>query len=314
MKKRTIPEGKVVAQASIAILITTLFWGFSYVSTKTLLNELSPLQIATARFALASLILLVYGVVTHRLKPLTAGDLKGLLLGTLFGIPIYFLLENYGIAKTNAGTASLLVATTPVQNIIFSSMFLHQKHPWSSWAGVFLSAIGVYIVVGGIHLEVNLEQAYGNLLVLGAAASWVIYTNINQGLLKRNEAYSLNFYQTVLGAICLVLLLAGHREVLPATNLNSRIWGNLLFLAVCCSAVAYLTYLFALNILGSTTVTTFLNFVPVCGVLSGIVFLGEPFGLNEICGGGIILSGIILVTKGCPKKNLPAENRLLQKG
>src|SRR5690606_28867906 len=97
----------------------------------------------------------------------------------------------------------------------------------------------------------------GNLLVLGAAISWVVYTRINAPLINEYDLFALNTFETCVGTIALVPVGIYTGISLPAANLN--IWLSLAYLGFICSAAAYVLYLIALKQLGSVVVTTFVN-------------------------------------------------------
>lgn len=286
--------------AFLAIMMTILFWGCSYISTKTLLRTLSPFQVAAARFLLAAGILLIIGLATGRLQPIKRYDWPCLLLSAFAGIFVYFVFENSGLRLTTAGMASLIIATIPVLNVIIQGLFLHKHAAMSTWIGVILSAGGVFLVIRG-GASFSGSSFWGNLLIIGAAISWVVYTILNQPLSQKYDAFSLNLYQTIFGTALLFGLAWFEGRPVPA--LSTGLLLHLGFLALCCSALGYLFYNYALRRLGSTVVTTFINFIPVCGVVGGITILGESFGWEQIVGGFIILGGVVLVSFERNKEN-----------
>lgn len=276
-----------------AIIITIIFWGLSYISTKRLLVLLTPLQIAACRFLIASGVLIGIGLVSGRLSKVERADWPRMFGATFLGIVLYFIFENSGLKLTTAGMGSLIIATIPVLNVVVASIFLKQRISNRAWLGVLMSLAGVFIVIR-TGSDFSFNSLWGNLLVLGAAASWVGYTLLSQPMTVKYDTITLNIYQTVIGTVCLLILSIGEGSSWP--RLNPEIVLNLSFLAVCCSALAYVFYLYALKHLGSTVVTTFINFIPVCGVLGGVVFLGEKIGVEQLIGGLVIVAGTMLVT------------------
>ncbi|MGE5606069.1 MAG: DMT family transporter [Bacteroidota bacterium] len=283
--------------AVAAIIMTTIFWGFSYISTKRLLNSLTPLQVAGGRFLIASVVLVVVGLVSGRLSKVERADRPRMFGAAFLGIALYFVFENFGLKLTTAGMGSLIIATIPVINAVVAGIFLKQTISGRSWLGVLLSMVGVFMVIrAGSNFSFN--SLWGNLLVLGAAASWVGYTILNQPLTAKYDTLNLNIYQTLVGTIFLLSLSFGEGHSWPGLNLE--IISHIGFLAICCSALAYVFYLYALKYLGATVVTTFINFIPVCGVMGGVIFLGEKISVEQLIGGLVIIAGVMLVTlSGC---------------
>ena len=279
--------------AITAIMITTIFWGFSYISTKKLLNSLTPIQVAGGRFLLASVVSVGAALVSGRLAKVERADWPRMLGAAFLGIALYFVFENSGLKLTTAGMGSLIIATIPVLNAIAARVFLKQTISKSSWLGVLLSMAGVFLVIRA-GSDFSFASLWGNLLVLGAAASWVGYTILNQPLTLKYDLINLNIYQTVIGTLFLLPLCIGEGSSWP--RLNPELILNISFLGICCSALAYIFYLYALKYLGTTVVTTFINFIPVCGVMGGVIFLGEEIGIEQLIGGLVIIAGVMLVT------------------
>lgn len=224
--------------------------------------------------------------------------------GGITGVFLYFLFENNGLHFTTAGTASLIVCTAPVLNLIAGTLFFKERYTWQRWIGVILSFAGVYVIIRfGNHGEITLENIKGNILVLLAACSWVVFTRINVPLMRKYSPILVNFYQSLIGMLCLGIL------ALPTgidfTAFNFSITFNLIYLGIFCSAAAYFLYLFALKNLGSATATTFINMVPVFGVLGGIVILNEALVAGQIIGRVMVILGVSIVTlKGNKKQQV----------
>jgi drug/metabolite transporter (DMT)-like permease len=287
-------ENTSKVRAVIAILATTLFWGLSFTSTKVLLNSLLPIQIAFFRLILAVMVLGV-GLLMAKKGKISRQDLPRVAAGGIFGTFLYFIFENNGLRFTTAGTGSLIIATIPVLNVLAGALIFKEKNALTRWVGVFLSFIGVYLIIrSGSSETLSLANMKGNLLVFGAACSWVCYTRINEPLMAKYDSISINLHQSVVGMLLLSLL------VIPTGINPGALQGtvilNLAYLGVFCSAVAYFLYLYALKSLGAAAITSFLNLVPVFGVLGGAIILKEALVAGQLFGGAVVIIGVSLVT------------------
>lgn len=301
-----MPDGRRV-YALIAIFLTTFFWGISYSSTKLLLGSLTPAQIVFFRLVLAMMILALvfFG---SRQKLARGKDLLKMIGGGFTGIFLYFLFETTGLRFTNAGTAALIISIIPVLNMIAGFLIFRERYSPRRWSGVFLSFVGVYLIIGaGTDGALSLANLQGNFLVFLAACSWVVFTRINEPLSHRYNSVTINFHQSLTGMILLGLLVLP-RGVDPAL-FSSMVIFNLAFLGIFCSAAAFFLYLYALKALGSATVTTFLNLIPVFGVLGGVIILGETMASGKIFGALTVFAGIIMVTVG-GRDNLLASRKI----
>ncbi|MGE5592311.1 MAG: DMT family transporter [Betaproteobacteria bacterium] len=296
--------------ALAAILFTTVVWGLSFISTKTaLVAGLTPVQIAFARFSVASALFIALRAAPFlrareraprgrraRPGPGASGGLR-VLIGGILGVPVYFMLENSGLRLTSASTASLITGTAPVINALAVVTLLRGTVTSSQWAGIAMSCAGVYAIAhADLTSALSGQATLGNTLIFLSACAWVAYTMINKPLLSYYDNLTLNTWQTLAGT--LFLLPFALHDGLPIATWSLEIWLNILYLGAICSALAYVFYLFALDQLGSTAVTSCLNLVPVFGVLGGALLLGEPLSWTKALGGALALAGAYLVTVG----------------
>lgn len=308
---KRITEDRGRAVAILAILLTTIVWGLSFISTKSLLIAgLTPVQVAFARFVVACVIFagLCAGRAVGRrgvVRKLPAGSGVRVLIGGILGVPVYFLLENTGLRLTSASTASLITGTMPVINAVATVLLLRSKVSGLRWTGIAMSCAGVY-TVAQVDLATSLSSLtlMGNLMVFLSACSWVAYTMINRPLLDQYDNLTLNTYQNVAGT--LFLLPIALYDGMPVASWGMKVWLNILYLGAVCSALSYILYLFALKRLGSTVVTSFLNLVPLFGVLGGVVLLGEALSWVKALGGLLAITGVYLVSAGGTRTGAPA--------
>ncbi len=305
---------------TLAALGVVLLWGMSFVSSKAILNTgFPPLTMAFARFAAASLAL---APLRRRLEPgsrFEPGERPLLTVTGLFGVTIYFFFETRGIKLTSASNAALIIATVPVFTVAAEVLFFRTPIRWYQAAGIALSILGVYLIVGraGARLPHALE---GNLFMLGACLSWVAYVSLSRrlhggagsgavrsartsrsggndgpppGHRAASRSLSLTAWQNLIGAAFLLPLAV--TELRQWFVPGPVVWLNILYLALFCSALGYFLYQFALARLGPVAVATFVNLIPVVGAVGGFAVLGEALGAPQMIGGLIVIAGVFLV-------------------
>ena len=135
---------------NLALLTTVSFWGFSFVSSKFILNTgFPPLTLAFFRFFLASVIFFPISRVIEPGSTIKKNDLLPLIATSLFGITIYFFFETTGIKLTSASNAALIIASIPIFTIIAEYVFYKTAVQWYKVLGVLLSIVGVYLIISG---------------------------------------------------------------------------------------------------------------------------------------------------------------------
>lgn len=275
----------------IAISFVMIIWGFSFLSIKVAVQALGPMTLALARFIVASLLLLIVLKLKEPGIKLNKRDIPLMALSGIAGITIYFFFENYGVKLTTASTASIIIATIPVLTAIADFIFCGNRISMGKVAGVGLSFVGVYFIVkdsGGMNF--SSDYFTGNLLMFGAALSWVAYSLTTRPLGGRYSHLALTTYQTLLGTIAIIPFVFFEKSDLGAVD--GIIIANVLFLAVFCSAAGYFLYIYAISELGVNITTLFINLIPVVTVVANYFILGEKITPSQLLGGGIILLAV----------------------
>jgi drug/metabolite transporter (DMT)-like permease len=209
----------------------------------------------------------------------------------LFGVVLYSVFENSGLQFTSPATASMLVAAIPVFILILESAFTRRWPDWITALCIFLSIGGVWLVLfdGGTP-DLARGSLKGNLLVLAAMACWIIYTFLSKKLGQRYSSLKLTTIQTLCALLLFFPFSVGemHRWHLPSLTASL----HLIFLGVFCSAIAYVLYLYGINVMGSVIPSTFLNLCPVVTILAGFLILGEIPTWVQLTGALLIIGSL----------------------
>lgn len=295
--------------AFMGITAVAAMWGLSFVSTKVLLRTLSPVQVAFMRHVLASVATLAVALVTRQPLTVRRSDVPAMLGAAVVGIPVYFYFENTSLLYVSAATASMITAANPAITASLESLLHRKRLPLGSWIGILISAAGVALVVrmgavqaaqmalttgGALDMHTFTK---GAVMLLLSASAWSVYTIVNRPLMERYSVITANAYQVTAATVVLGLMAALHRGSVPWREVFSEpgVILNLAYLGILCSAVAYALYLFALRTLGSTTASSFINLIPVFGVLGSALILGEAISAAQLVGGMVVVGGIFLV-------------------
>lgn len=291
--------------ALIALVVTVLFWGLSFISTKVVLPVLPPMSLGAVRFALAILFLAIVKRRTAPEEKLALRDLPYLMGAGMVGVTAYFYFENTGILYVSASEASIIIAAIPVLTMITERIvgrIAARRHTAGEnlvpritlrrWAGAALSMVGVWLVAGATVAISG--SATGYLYMFGAAASWVAYCFLTRPLFARRSRIYIVFWQSVFGFV----------GFLPFALLEAPRWGtpnlaiafHVVYLGVFCSALGYWFYARALQVLGVATATVFVNLIPVITVAAGFVFLGDRLTQIQWAGAAAVLAGVYAAT------------------
>jgi drug/metabolite transporter (DMT)-like permease len=283
----------------LAATFVTALWGLSFVSTKTLLGHIAPIQVAFLRHLLATCS--IWLAVAFARPPLRVheSDLPRMVAASLIGIPVYFYFENTALLYIPAALASIVTASSPAMTAVIESRVKKRGLSPAGWAGILLSAAGVAFVVTGDATQAlqNANYFRGISMVLISSLAWAVYTVLNGPLVRKYGALATNAHQISLAtAVLAIMAIPGG---MPGVSVIARpqVAFNLAYLGIACSFLAYVLYLFALRRLGPTLVSVFINLVPVFGVAGSAVILGERLTGAQLLGGAGVVVGIFVVER-----------------
>ena len=277
------------------VLFAVFFWGISFVSTKIVLTGIPPVSIAFFRQFIALVPLIALMLLRKESFHLSRGDLKLFFIAALFGIVLYFVFENNGLTLTSASNASMLVAAIPIFTLIIEGISNHKRMSVASLGCILASFLGVFCIIfeKGV-IDLNSKVFIGNLLVFGAMASWIIYTFLSKNLGKRYSSLKLTTIQSFLSIPLFTPFIIAE---IPTWHVPSMaVIGNLVFLGVFCSGIAYVFFLYSLQTMGPVLPSAFLNLIPVVTIITGMIVLSEKLSLIQIAGAVLIVGSLTLLS------------------
>lgn len=280
--------------ANLVMIVVVVLWGLSFISIKIAVSEIPPTTMALIRFAIASLLL---SILLKKVEPnakISKTDLPKMAAGGILGITCYFYFENIGVQLSTAVNASLIVTIVPIIAISLDVLFFKSKITPLKLMAVGIALIGTYLsITANGKIEFNSNHFLGNILMICAMVSWALYTLINKSLQGGYSGVCMTTYQTIFGTLCLVPL--SILEYSEWRIFSLLAFGHVLFLAIGCSVICYLLYMYVLKHLDVAITTIYLSAVPVIGVVSGQYFLKESVFPIQMMGGLLTILAIVAV-------------------
>jgi len=123
----------------LAAFLTILIWGTTFVSTKILLVNFTPIEILFYRFAMGLLALLI--IYLHRLKLRDKSQELVFAEAGLCGVTLYYLLENLALTYTQASNVGFIICIAPFFTAILAHRFLDGEPLAPQFFSGFLVAI-----------------------------------------------------------------------------------------------------------------------------------------------------------------------------
>lgn len=280
--------------ANLLAMLLMLFWGISYLSIKVVVEEIDPTVSAFYRFFIAAVIL--FGILRIKFpeEKILKEDRIKLILGGLFGVALYFFFENYSISFTSASNVAILISAIPIFTLMSQRILFKEKLNLSKFMGVILSAVGLVIIIASKErVSLFSTGTLGDLMALGAVFSWIIYNVLTSNFKGNYKSITITAYQVLYGCIFLSPSLVLTKLKVP----SPLVIGNIIFLSIFCSCLGYIIYIFCLEQLGATVITTYINLQPIVSLISAYILLHEKVTKYQITGSLIIIAGVLLVSR-----------------
>ncbi|WP_339166179.1 DMT family transporter [Paenibacillus sp. FSL R5-0341] len=292
-----------VSTGHLLALFTILIWGTTFVSTKVLLIDFTPVEILFFRFLIGYLILLL---IYPRSLRIASFREEWLFIGAgLCGVTLYFLIENVALVYTTASNVGVIVSIAPFFTAVLAHFFLDGEKLTRRFIigfGIALSGIILIALNGSFVLQLN---PVGDLLACIAPAVWAIYSVLMRKIGELpyhtiGATRKVFFYGLVL-MLPALLLSDFHLELGRFKNMTNL--SNFLYLGLGASALCFVTWNRTVSLLGAIKASVYIYLVPVITVVSSAIILREQITWVILLGAFLTLFGSYISERTANKLN-----------
>jgi drug/metabolite transporter (DMT)-like permease len=307
MKKDSIINRRLAFLGYGACFMAGCLWGTGFYFGRIALNEMSVEYLVFYRIFFAALGVLPVALLS-RIR-LTGAELRTLLLSAAFGIPIGFILQFHGLARTTVSHASLMVGAMPVLLGVAATLFAHERLDRIGWLALAASTAGAALVtLGGSHGVATRDQPSltGDLMVLASLVTALAWILLSKKLMQTHSPSVVSAYTILVGFFMLVPWVLGpwllspltHANVAPPpfAHISATAWVALIISGLLCTATTTLLWNWGINQVPASRAGVFLNIEPALGSYLGVKLLGEHLGPYAWVGGGLILAAAVTLT------------------
>lgn len=280
----------------IAASVTCLIWGTTFVSTKVLLRDFGPVDLLFSRFLIGYLTLWLMR--PKKLKTEKGQEIFFVGAG-LCGVCLYYLFENIALTYTQASNVSVIVSTAPLFVTIMAHYFLKEEKLQKYFFLGFACAIAGIMLIsfgGGESISVNL---IGDFLCVAGSFVWGAYSI----LIKKISGFGYNVIQTTrrvffYGLIFMTPILIGSGAKFPSSAYTKPLnLANLLYLGIGACAVCFVTWNYAVKILGAIKFSAYIYAIPVITIIMSIIILHEKVTPVMLVGTVLTVLGLVISEK-----------------
>lgn len=293
------------AHAFLAILVTAV-WGFNFVVIKAGVAEVPPLLLTALRFLFAAIPAVFF------IKRPGVGWRWVVGYGIFIGVLQFGLLFVSIRLGMSAALASVVMQLQVFFTIGFAAILLGEKSKPVQIFGAAIAFSGMGVIAASRWSGPELVPL---LLCLLAALSWGV-ANLIVKMSGEKNALSMIVWASLAAPLPLFImsfLFEDHAAIIKALSHPSPLTlASVAFLAWPATIFGFGVWSFLLSRYPANLVSPFALLVPVFGISSGVIFLGEPFGAAAIIGSALVFAGLLLNVLG-PKlftRQAPAAPRL----
>lgn len=281
----------------LLILLSVVFWGTSFVATKVLLNEIEPVTIIALRLLLASVLLLIIAAATKQRFNINLKNQGSIFI--LACVAVFHLwIQVTGLNYTTASNTGWIIGTAPIFMALLAIIFFKEKINLVRGTGILIAMFGLLLLFGkGDITNIDLIRNKGDLLVLGSAFTWGVYSMVNKKITLSYSPLMTILYLFIMMSIIIVPINLNMAVIESVVHLSIIGWLSILFLGLFCSGIAYVIWAYSLRDIESAKVGAFLYFEPLVTVVAAWVLLQESITVLMLLSGIIITFGVILVNK-----------------
>jgi drug/metabolite transporter (DMT)-like permease len=271
-------------------------WGGMYVVSKVVLDIIPPFTLVTLRLLLGALtltmILLVKGWPSISRKQVFQ------VLGVGFvGYGVSLSLQFWGTKLSTAANGSLVTSATPAFVLLFAWLLLGEKVTGRRLLALVLATLGVVAVIDPRSAQMNPSLFLGNLLLIGAAITWALYSVLVRKVTQTTDILLFSTVAFLGGLPVTVPASVWELSTVSIGRITPAVVAGVLFIGIISTALAMVLWNTAFAYVSASLASLTFFAQPVVGTLLGAFFLGETITPLFLVGGLLIGTGIVIASR-----------------
>ena len=290
--------------ALLLAAITAVIYGVSF----TIAKDVMPVYIKPYGFILlrvfGATILFWISSFFIKKETIAAKDFIRIFFAAIFGVALNMLSFFKGLSMTTPISGAVMMVTTPILVLTFSSMFLKEKASLKKIIGIIIGLIGAVVLIAyGKKLEGGQSEFLGNLLVFINAASFALYLILVKNLTSKYHPLTFAKWLYLFGLI--MVFPFGFEQVTQVnfSSLSNIIYIKIGFIVVFTTFITYFFNLLAIKKLKPTTVSIFIYLQPVIATIYALIVKSDYLNNVKIIATLLIFVGVYLVTSKSSHKS-----------
>ena len=293
----------------LAFGLVYLFWGSTYLAIDVAVQTIPPALMCAVRFAIAGVVMLAVCAATGR-KVLYSFQQIALcaVVGTLLLMGGNLTLS-YAELTVSSGLAALIIAITPLWFLVLDSLLLGDHHiSTRGKAGLTLGIAGLFVLVWPDLQAGSLgrRELWASMSLIFGSFSWALGSVLSKRWQSGMDVFSATGWQVTAAGVA-NFIFAFFNGDLSRVHWTPKGLGAVGYLVVCGSWIGYTAYIWLLEHVPTSKVSTYAYVNPVVAVFLGWLILHERVDRFILAGSAIVVLSVILVTSAKVKERTVAE-------
>ncbi len=225
-------------------------------------------------------------------------DLLGFIILAFLNIPVNQFLFFMSLKYTSPPNVALAYALSPAFILVIAYFFLHEKLSRLKTLGIMIALGGTLLILFEKGLNISSDNFLGNLLALSASLAWAIYTIVGKKYVLKYGAIYTTAVAMCFGLILFLPVFFLLRPDYALSQIDTSLWGQIFYLGLITSGVAYVLWYFALKKMEAGKLAVFNNLQPILTTILAIIFLDYSLTSYFIVGGILTIIGVIVTQRG----------------
>ena len=290
-------------KAYIALTLTSLVWGTSWVASKIGIQKVPALEIAAVRQFIAGVILVSFFLIRGQKLP-TKKE-----FGWLTMMAVLLFVSANGIAtmalKTiPSGMGALISALYPLSVVIIERIFFRNTRITAlTFTGLLLGIGGIAVVFYDNAFHNHSEgYSWGAILSLVAMLSWSIGTIVLSRTKLKINAYYATGWEMLISSFILLIMLLISGDSIPISQIPMQSWGAITYLIIASNLITFAAFIYTMKHLQPAVAALYAYINPIVAILVGSLVVNEKITWKIIIGSAITLVGVYLVNQSLRKQ------------
>lgn len=277
----------------VLLVFLWVVWGTSWPAMRVVFIELPIWQFRAVTCLIGGLALFAIGWAVGETWRVPRRMWGRLVAAATFNMTLWLVLVGYGLSLIGAGHGAIVCYTLPIWTAILSVGFLKERFTARIALALLFGMSGVVVLLSA-DFEAIGTNPIGLVFVLGAAISWAIGTVIVKKYDWGVGVYALAAWQLLIGLVPIgVIAIATEPFTLHRAS-TEAFWASVYIVFVAIIA-GYALWFRVVALFPAVVASIGALMIPVIGVLSGALFLGEPITWSEVGALLLVLTAISLV-------------------